>query len=154
MTTNSYTSAFIRLFGLLIAFSISACSPTVSSHGTFVQQDDLEQIKHGESTRENVVSILGSPILVSTVDDKIWYYIGRQTEQVSFFEPTLVKQEAVEIVFDDAGVVSNVKTMDVADAIDISPVDRETPTHGHEKTILTEVLGVLAKPTPKMPDMK
>ena len=148
MTTYFYTSSYARSFCLLIALGIAACSPTVSGSGTFVHQDDLEQIKQGQSTREDVVAILGSPVFTSTVDDKVWYYIGRQTEQVSFLDPTLVKQEAIEIVFDDAGVVNNVKTMNVADAKEISPVDRETPTHGHTKTILTEILGVLSKPTP------
>ncbi|MCL2474140.1 MAG: outer membrane protein assembly factor BamE [Alphaproteobacteria bacterium] len=152
MTTNFYTS-YISSLLLAALLGMTACVPTVSTSGTFVHQDDLEQIKQGQSTREDVVMILGSPVFTSTVDDKVWYYVGRQAEQVSFFMPTLVKQEAIEIVFDDAGVVADVRNIDAA-ARDVALVDKETPTHGHSKTVLTEILGVMAKPTPKIPNVR
>jgi len=136
------------IFPLLAA--LSACTPTVANRGSMVDLEILVQIKPGESTREEVVSKLGSPISISTVDENVWYYVGRQTEQYSFFSPEVTKQQAIEIVFDQNGVVATVSNLDVSKAADARPVDRETPTYGQENTFLRQLLGDLSHPRPNM----
>lgn len=138
-------NAFILVF---LALTLSACEPTVANRGNILDTDKLTEIKAGVSTREDVATKLGTPTQVSTFDDKVWYYVGRQTEQYSFLDPEVVKQKAVEIRFDDKGVVASVTDLDLADAKNIEPVDRATPTFGHDDTFIKQLIGNLSHPTP------
>lgn len=133
---------------LLVGFFLSACQPVVANRGNILDQDALAEIKTGSSTREEVATKLGSPTQISTFDEKIWYYIGRRTKQTSFFDPVVTDQKVVEVRFDDQGVVQQVKDLDLADANDVSPVSRSTPTYGRDDTFIKQLLGNLSRPRP------
>jgi len=133
------------------AMMLTACSPNVANRGNILDGDKLAEIKTGTSTREDVATRLGTPTQISTFDDKVWYYVGRQTEQYSFLDPEVLKQKAVEIRFDDQGVVAAVTNLDLAEAQDITPVDRSTPTYGRDDTFIQQLLGNLSHPTPMQP---
>jgi outer membrane protein assembly factor BamE (lipoprotein component of BamABCDE complex) len=143
-------------FTLLCAFSfltvaLAACEPTIANRGNILDPELLAQITPGASTREDVATKLGTPTHVSTFDEKVWYYVGRQTEQYSFLSPEVLKQQAVEIDFNDAGTVKEVKNLDLSKAGDVTPVDRATPTYGRNDTFIRQLLGDLSHP---MPDLK
>jgi outer membrane protein assembly factor BamE (lipoprotein component of BamABCDE complex) len=139
-----------HLLVLCAAALLGACEPTVANRGNILDLDMLAQIKPGTSTREEVATKLGTPTAVSTFDDKIWYYVGRQTEQYSFLTPEVLKQQAIEIDFDDQGVVTATKNLDLSQAADADPVDRATPTYGQKNTLLRELLGDLSHPLPNL----
>jgi outer membrane protein assembly factor BamE (lipoprotein component of BamABCDE complex) len=142
-------AARLKILNLIfLALTLAACAPTVANRGNILDADTLRDIKPGVSTREEVATKLGTPTQVSTFDDKIWYYIGRRTEQYSFLDPEVVKQKAVEVRFDDKGVVLAVNDLDLAGAEDIVPVDRATPTYGRDDTFIKQLLGNLSHPTP------
>jgi outer membrane protein assembly factor BamE (lipoprotein component of BamABCDE complex) len=132
---------------LSLAVLLSACEPTIANRGNILDADRLAEIKSGVSTREDVANKLGTPTEVSTFDDKTWYYVGRQTEQYSFLDPEVVKQQAVEVRFDDRGVVASVERLDLSQAQNIDPVGRATPTYGRNDTLLRQLLGDVAHPS-------
>jgi len=139
----------LKFFGLMaMAALLAACQPTIASRGNILDPDKLAEVKAGTSNREDVATKLGTPTLVSTFDDKIWYYVGRQTEQYSFFDPVVLKQQAIKVAFDDQGTVVSIETLDLSDAKDIDPVDRRTPTFGNDDTLIRQLLGSLAHPMP------
>ena len=133
---------------VLFVLALSACAPTVANRGNILDSDKLVEIKPGVSTREDVANKLGTPTEISTFDDKVWYYVGRQTQQYSFFDPEVLKQKAVEVVFDDKGVVTAVTDLDLAAAQNVEPVARATPTYGRDDTFIQQLLGNLSHPTP------
>src|SRR5262245_41925422 len=92
----------------MAVFAVSACAPTVAKRGNMVSDEQLAQITAGVTTREEVAKNLGTPTQVSTFDDTIWYYIGQETEQVSFLDPDVVSQKIVAIQFTPEGVVSKI----------------------------------------------
>jgi outer membrane protein assembly factor BamE (lipoprotein component of BamABCDE complex) len=133
---------------VIAAFSIglAACTPTVANRGNIVDPDKLAELKVGETSREDVAKILGSPTQVGTFDETVWYYFGRSTEQYSFLDPKVVNQRAVEVHFDDSGILKSVQQLDPQAAKDLTPVARRTPTYGHETTILEQLVGNLGRP--------
>ncbi|MDD3030235.1 MAG: outer membrane protein assembly factor BamE [Alphaproteobacteria bacterium] len=131
-------------------FALGACAPTVANRGHSIDADLLAQLKPGLSTREDVAVTLGSPTVVSSFDDKVWYYIGCQTEKYTFSRAKILQEEAVEVDFDDKGVVTAVKNLDIAGASPVQMVERETPTFGQEKTVLRELLGDFSRARPAM----
>lgn len=134
---------------LALILGLSACAPNIASRGNIMDPDKLAEIKVGTSTREQVATTLGTPTVISTFDDKVWYYVGRQTKQYSFLDPETTKQDAYEICFDEQGVVIKLTKLDLASAHDIEPVDRATPARGNDNTFIRQLLGNLSHPVPK-----
>lgn len=137
-----------RPFGLLILLPLilAACTPTIANRGTLIEDEKLAEVKTGTSTREEVINLIGSPTQIATFDENTWYYFGRTTKQVAFFDPEIVKQESVEIRFNDDGVVTEVRKLDPSATQDINPVDRRTPTYGHQTTFVEQLFGNLGRP--------
>jgi outer membrane protein assembly factor BamE (lipoprotein component of BamABCDE complex) len=140
------------LFPVLAA--LAACAPTVANRGCSLDPELLAQIKPGATTREEVAQKLGTPTSISTFDENVWYYVGRQTEQYSFLSPDVLKQQAIEIDFDDKGVVTAFTNLDLPQAADATPVDRATPTFGQQNTFLRELLGDLSHPRPNLKNQR
>ncbi|MDX2027584.1 MAG: outer membrane protein assembly factor BamE [Alphaproteobacteria bacterium] len=136
------------LFLCLSLTLLAACEPTLASRGNVFDPEKMAEIKAGTSTREDVATRLGTPTAVSTFDDKIWYYVGRQTEQYSFFDPEVISQQGVEIRFDDQGTVTEIVKLDLSEAQNIDPVERRTPTYGQDNTLIQQLLGNLSRPRP------
>ena len=134
----------------LVTLTLAACQPVIANRGNILDPEALAQVTPGTSTREDVATKLGTPTEVSTFDEKIWYYVGRQTEQYSFLSPDVMKQQAIEVDFDDAGIVKAVTNIDLSKAADISPVDRATPTYGRNDTFIRQLLGDLSHPLPDL----
>jgi outer membrane protein assembly factor BamE (lipoprotein component of BamABCDE complex) len=130
-----------------MAVLLAACEPTIANRGNILDADRLAEVKAGVSTREQVIASLGTPTEISTFDDKTWYYVGRQTQQYSFLDPEVMKQQAVEVRFDDKGVVTTVTKLDLADAKDVDMDPDATPTYGRTETLMKQLLGDVAHPT-------
>lgn len=145
MASMNHTPVKTALLTVLLAF-LAACAPTVANRGNIVDPEKLAEVKVGESSREEVAKILGSPTQVGTFDENVWYYFGRSTKQYSFLDPEIVNQQAVEVHFTDEGIVKSIDKLDPAQAQDIAPVARRTPTYGHETTILEQLVGNLGRP--------
>ena len=130
-----------------IAILLAACEPTMANRGNILDPDKLAEIKVGASTREDVATKLGTPTEVGTFDDKTWYYVGRQTKQYSFLDPEVVKQQAVEVHFDDKGIVTALNNLDLSQAQNIELAPGATPTYGRTETLMKQLLGDVAHPS-------
>lgn len=137
--TRSIPSALCAF--AFLGLAVSACSPSVATRGNLTDPDRLAEIKAGETRRDDVAGILGTPTSVGTFDPNVWYYIGQKTEKIAFFQPSVLERRVVIVHFDDAGVVSEVKQLDESNAQDIEVVDRTTPTAGREMGFLEQMLG-------------
>jgi len=132
--------------------SAVACSPNISTHGHRLDAAALARVEPGNSSQNDVIQLLGSPSALATFDDRTWYYISQRTERHSFYFETVVSQDVVAIVFDDQGTVSAINRNGLDSALDIDPIDRETPTAGNELTVLEQFLGNIGRFNPPADD--
>ena len=131
-----------KLFAVaLLGFAATACAPTVATRGNMADPDQVAEIKAGESRREDVAALLGTPTSVGTFDPNVWYYIGQKMEKTSFLRPDVVDRRVVVVRFDESGVVNEVEILDKDQGREIEIVERSTPTHGREMTFLEQMLG-------------
>lgn len=137
----------LSTLALMLGLTFAACTPIVAKRGNTVDDDQLAQIKVGESSREDVAKVLGTPTQMATFDDKTWYYIGQRTESEAFFDPELKEQKIVTVEFTPEGRVAAVSKNGSENARPIDPVDRKTPTYGKELTVMQQLLGNLGRPT-------
>ena len=129
----------------VVAVALAACAPTVDVHGNMPEQDILDEIRPGVSTREVVSEKLGTPSTIAMFDGETWYYVGRKTETKAFFNPKTLDQRVIVVRFDDRGRVDAVETINGDAARPVQIVDRETPTRGREYTFLEQLLGNIGR---------
>lgn len=132
---------------LMLGLTLASCTPTIAKRGNTIEDDQLKQIVVGESTREDVAKVLGTPTQMATFDDKTWYYIGQRTEKEAFFDPELKEQKIVTVEFTPEGKVSSVSKSGAEKAQDIDVVSSKTPTYGKNLTILQQLLGNIGRPS-------
>lgn len=103
-----YRSSIIFIISAVL---LSGCSffdslvyrPDINQ-GNYITQQEVDQLKIGQ-TKEQVLYIMGSPVLGSAFDNNIWYYVFSRNPQRG-----VVIQETYTIIFDINGTVSDIKT--------------------------------------------
>lgn len=132
-----------------VAALLGACEPKILQHGNVPDEDAVVQIQPGLDDKNRVAQLLGSPSTTTTFDDDIWYYISRKTTQTAFFDPDVIDQGVLAISFDSSGIVQDLKIYDQRDGRLVAMVDRETPTHGNELTLMQQLLGNIGRFNPE-----
>jgi outer membrane protein assembly factor BamE (lipoprotein component of BamABCDE complex) len=123
----------------------TACTPQVNNHGHRLDTVALSQIRPGETSREQVQRLLGSPSVLGTFNDGDWLYISQRTEQMTFYKQDIVEQRVVTISFDDRGLVDAVSQVGLDDALEIEPSKEVTPTSGKKPSVVQQFLGNIGR---------
>jgi outer membrane protein assembly factor BamE (lipoprotein component of BamABCDE complex) len=142
-----FRSAAALLF--VAALGLPACAPEVSTHGYRFDEAALAQLEPGRTTRDGTLQLLGSPSSVATFDDRVWYYVSRRSERMSFYQDDVVDQKVMTITFDDRDVIQSIDRQSLEDAKEVALVDRETPTSGSELSILEQFIGNIGRFNPQ-----
>jgi len=117
----------------------------VRAHGHVLDEAALARIEPGQTSRDRVAQLLGSPSSRGTFDDTAWYYVSQRTERHSFYQETVIEQNVVAITFDEQGVVRAIERRDLDDARNVDLVERETPTVGNELTLVEQFIGNIGR---------
>lgn len=133
------------LVAVALAAGLGACQATIDVRGFVPDEENLARIKVGEQKKEDVRELLGTPSTIGIFGDETWLYISRRTETYAFFEPRVLEQKVVAIVFDEAGSVSNVQRLELADGKVVQHIARVTPSPGKELSFLEQLLGNVGK---------
>lgn len=128
---------------------LGGCQSKILQHGNVPDTDQVVQIQPGEDDKNRVEQLLGSPSTTGTFGDEVWYYVSKRTSQTAFFEPDVIDQGVLAISFDNQGIVQDLKVYDQTDGRLVAMVDRITPTHGNELTIIQQMLGNLGRFSPE-----
>ena len=134
--------------GLLLAcatIGLAACGNNVQLRGNTPDPEDVAEIRPGVHSRQDIIDLLGSPSTVSTFQDSKWYYIGQKTQEIAFMKPEVLERQVLVITFDEGGLVEGTTNYTMANAQDVDPVDRITPTEGKDLTLLQQLFGNIGK---------
>ncbi len=133
------------LVGLVIiaTVTLAACSTKTAVRGNQPTESQVSKIKIGETSREEVVKILGNPSTRGTFDSQVWYYISRETSQWAFLPENIVDQRVIAIYFNPRGKVQHLEHYKTEDRRDVDLVKRETRTTGHELGFWEQMFGNL-----------
>ncbi|HYD17927.1 MAG TPA: outer membrane protein assembly factor BamE [Patescibacteria group bacterium] len=130
---------------ILTAMLLSACAPTVTTHGNLLPKHQLEQVKVQESGREDVERIWGPPTALGSFDNKTWYYIGETDKHKGIFRPEVERRQIIKVVFDEQDRVAAITSVDPKSGHDVDLVSRTTPSAGKEFTAVQQFVGNLGK---------
>lgn len=131
-----------RFYFLFIALFLSACSSDVFlvHNGNMPTEDKIADVQLGQ-TKEDVVSILGSPSVVSSLNENEWLYMSSTVRKVAFFEPKILERDILTIQFDKDGKVTKISKLDEQNGKNITIDEEETLSEGHNPGFFKKYFG-------------
>ena len=133
------------LAGLTLLSMTAACTPTVSYRGYVPEAAALATLRPGLDNKEAVRTKLGTPTVTGTLDDSVWYYVGRREEQLGPTPPKVTEAEALALHFNAAGILQSTQRYTAEDGVELKPVDRITPVPGRDLNAVQQVLSNLGR---------
>ena len=128
---------------LALGAALSAC---IGYDGDFdrgyqVDQQSLDQITIGSTTKPQALTLMGTPSTTSTVGGDAWYYIGQKISRPLAFMPAKIADQSVlAIYFDKSGKVERIANYGMKDGKVFDFVSRTTPTGGQEPNFLRNIM--------------
>lgn len=126
---------------LAIGALTAGCAPLRSHQGYVVDADLVNSVQPGVDTRQSVQQVLGKPTLQSQFGGGDWYYLARDSRNYGFQVPKARSQITVQISFDQAGVVSDIRRGGIEQVASINPYGKTTPTLGRQRGFFEDLFG-------------
>lgn len=136
-----------KLSSYLLLILLNACAPTVEHRGFNPEQAErIDDIKINISDKEKVTECLGSPSTISAFPTEgknwtKWYYVYRKTEKISFWDPKVVDQLIIKIIFDEKDIVKDIIAQKGVSGEEISASKEKTVTTGYQSSFLKDIFG-------------
>lgn len=150
--SNVTAFAKVSLFTSCIALTmLTGCSNRIHYRGKAPDLEALATIQPGQSTKEDVLNIIGSPTFETQFGPKVWYYVSKREEAKAFLPPEVTDKQTIAISFSDNEVVTKVEDLD-PELPDIIPAKNKTSSAVPEKPLLKQVFanfGRIAKKNDK-----
>ena len=140
-----YIAQNLVLFSVLFLIS---CTSDVENRGYVVKFSDFSAIKPGNSNKNQVLEVLGSPTTKSVYGQEKWIYMGAEETKETFFEPEVQNFKAYEITFNESGIVDSIDKKTKDNMREFAVSEDKTETSGNEITFIQQLLGNLGKFNP------
>ena len=121
-----------KMFFAGLCLCLAACSSDLFliHNGSMPAKERIAQIKTGQS-KEEVSYILGSPSLVTGLNDDNWIYMSSTTKKVAFLNGKEIERDILALTFKD-GALTKIEEFDLADGNDIK-IDKDETAQVEEK---------------------
>lgn len=99
---------------------------------------DSKLLQEGVTTKERVIRIMGSPTLVSDLDDnEAWIYYAEEVKLFLFFLPEVTSRNILVLRFDEANNLKELKNVDLASEVkNLNFASNYTAVDGHKVGLL------------------
>lgn len=139
-------SSFLRCcLHIAICAITASCAPITDLRGHSDEQADYSQIIPGQSSKDDVEALLGTPSVKSTFGDDTWYYIMEKRETYGMLAPEIADQAVTAVKFDDAGLVEELTKTDKSESKMVEYVEKTTPTEGRKMGVMEQLMGNFGK---------
>ncbi len=121
-----------KMFFVGLCLCLASCSSDLFliHNGSMPAKERIAQIKTGQS-KEEVSYILGSPSLVTGLNDDNWIYMSSTTKKVAFLNGKEIERDILALTFKD-GALTKIEEFDLADGNDIK-IDKDETAQVEEK---------------------
>ena len=121
-----------KMFFIGLCLVLGSCSSDLFlvHSGNMPSQERVDQIKTGQS-KEEVSYILGSPSLVTGLNDNNWIYMSSTTKKIAFFDGKELERDILALTFKD-DTLQKIEKFDLSDANDIA-IDKDETKQVEDK---------------------
>lgn len=125
----------------LAALLAAGCATNHAHKGAVIDPQLASSIQPGVDNKDSVQKLLGTPTLTGEFTPNDWYYVSRDTNQLAFRNPRVVKQQVLLVRFDQRGNVASMQRTGKELILGVEPARRYTPTLGRQKSFFEELFG-------------
>ena len=122
-----------------------ANNPHDSYTGYMPSKENVKRLRPGVHNIASVQQLLGSPSSVTRFRHRSWLYVAQRSEVKAFLAPRVINRRILELVFDEKGILRDIKRYDLKNGKQLEIVEDVTPTRGTEFSILQQLLGNLGR---------
>ncbi len=102
------------LISIIFITTLNACASSFEKHGYMFDLSDHEMLQEGVTSKEKLLKIMGSPTLISDLDDdEAWIYYAEDVNKFLFFRPKIIERNLLVVRFDKIGTVRELKKIDL-----------------------------------------
>jgi outer membrane protein assembly factor BamE (lipoprotein component of BamABCDE complex) len=127
--------------GLVLGLALAACSPQYRYHGYMPSETELATVIVGQSTREDVVALVGAPTATGVIGADAFYYVQSRFRDYGYRATEEIERELVKISFAPSGVVQNVERFGLEDGNVVALSRRVTDDNLRDTTFIRQLLG-------------
>lgn len=107
-----YSSILMAIF---LNIALSSCAPKIEKHGYMFDLSDHHLLQEEIITKSKVLSIMGSPTLISDLNgEEMWIYYAENVKKLLFFKPDIVNREIILLAFDNNEVLKKLENYSLA----------------------------------------
>mgnify|MGYP001417962042 CR=1 FL=1 len=129
-----------KLAAVCLPLALAGCGADPMARGYQLDPQALAQIKVGSSA-EQVIIVLGTPSVVSTVGGKGYYYVTQTTSQTyQFMQQSVTDQRVIAVYLDGRNKVERIAHYGLQDGRVFDFISRTTPTGGDELTFVRQLM--------------
>ncbi len=127
--------------GLVALVAAGGCNTQeVLNQGYIVDEQTIQLVPVG-SSREQVLTALGTPSTKATFDNEVFYYISqKRVRPVAFLNPRIVDQRVLAIYFGPDDTVTQIANYGLQNGRLFDFISRTTPTGGKDVSFLGQIL--------------
>ncbi len=103
------------LFALFLIINLTSCIKNTYRSGYLFDLSDHQLVQEGITSKERVLKIMGSPTIISNLDDETWIYYSEESERILFFIPDIKERTILTLKFDRSETVNNLQIITLAD---------------------------------------
>ena len=133
----------VFLFTLLTV--LSACEATITTHGRFIEADELDRLELGITTQAETIAILGQPSFEGAFNSGRLYYNNQKMEQKVAGTTSTIERELIVLIFDKNNILQSLELRDKNSDEKIVKLDSRTPTPGDRLTIVDQIFSNLRR---------
>lgn len=122
---------------------LCGCESKIETRGFNPESYKPDLIRVGADDTHSVQEKMGTPSTIAPFPDKngykVWYYIAKKVELISFYKPTTLDQFVIIVRFDKSDKV--VKVEKITGETQVEPNPEKTEITGYESGVLRDVFG-------------
>lgn len=130
---------------IVLALGLAACSAQFRYHGYMPSESELATVVVGQSTRDDVVALVGAPSATGVIDESAFYYVQSRFRDYGYRAAQEVQRELVKISFTPSGVVQNIERFGMEDGNVVALSRRVTDDNLRDTTFIRQLLGNIGR---------
>ena len=125
--------------GIFCLGSLSGCGERISEHGHVINQAEMNTIKIGQTSRADIIGMLGQPSFEGAFDTRKIYYAS-QVMELPVAGISKTKSRVIYIFsFDTNNNLQEIDLIDEKSGINVVHIDSKTPTPGNTFGVVEQI---------------
>ena len=144
LTRLTITRQIKQIYGALCIVSfclgfLAGCGERISEHGHVINQAEMDEIKIGQTSRTDIIDLLGRPSFEGAFDNRKIYYASQVMElQVAGINKT--KSRVIyAFSFDTNNNLQKIDLIDEKSGLNVTYIDSKTPTPGDTLNVVEQM---------------